>query len=243
MNKSKISLLILLVLVICSPSPSIAYEQTVDILQVTKIGSSISIVLDYNLNSTSQLDSNESLAVLVVFGQDEPFAIEAAMLFFHTVEEHYFLFWMLGDPYSQAQNWQIGVENEHFQTDDELLILNFIEFLGITDPEIETIILALITSACEVNTQTNDFRPILDQFITYLPIYYEVPSVEKPETSEETSTELSKEETTKSLEKTSESSEESSQGSVGGLTPGFTILSTMAVFLSTLIILRFRRNK
>jgi hypothetical protein len=222
-------------------NPSVANQQTIDILQVTKIGSSISIVLDYDLNSTSQLDSNESLAVLVVLNQEEPFNIEAAMLFFHTVKEQYFLFWMLGDPYTQAQNWQTGVENEHFFTDGELLNLNFIEYLGISDPQINTIVLALITSACKVKNQTNDFRPVLDQFITYLPVYYEIPSIDKPVTSEETSTEVTQEDTTES--KGEKSSEETSQGSVDGISPGFTILSTVGIFLSTLIVLRFRRKK
>ncbi|UCG04572.1 MAG: hypothetical protein JSW11_11440 [Candidatus Heimdallarchaeota archaeon] len=224
MKKSKTPFLIVIfALVGCTLSPSIANQQTIDILQVTKIGSSVSIFLDFDLNSTSQLDSNKSLAVLVVFTQDEPFVIEATMLFFHTVEED-FLFWMLGDPYTQAQIWQLGVENEHFQTQNELLTLNFIEYLGITKPEINPFVIALIASG-EVNNQTNDFRPILEQFVMFLPIHYEFPSIEQPGTTEETS------------------AKKSSQGSVGGLTPGFTILSTVGIFLSTLIVLRFKRKK
>lgn len=237
MKKSKTSfLIVVLVLIVCTLYPSVANQQTIDILQVTKIDSSISIVLDYDLNSTSQLDSNKSLAVLVVFTQDEPFIIEATMLFFHTVDDQMFIFWMLGDPYTQTQIWQFGVENEHFQTDNELLTLNFIEYLGITKPEINAIVIALFTS-CAVNNQTNDFRPILDQFITYLPIYYEIPSIEKPVTSKEISTEVTEEETTESQ------GEKSSEGSVDGVTPSFTILSTVGIFLSFLMVLRFKRKK
>ncbi|MFX0124473.1 MAG: hypothetical protein ACFFAE_12595 [Candidatus Hodarchaeota archaeon] len=212
MKKSKTSILIVLLLVMCTSSSSGANEQPVDILQVTRIGSSISIVLDYDLNSTSQLDINESLAVMVVFSQDESSTIEAAMLFFHTVEEEYFLFWMLGDPFTQAQNWQIGVENEHFQIEYELLTLNFIEFQGIKDPDMEIIVLAKINSVYEVSTYTNDFRPILIQFITDLPISYEFPSIETKATSEKKSS------------------------------PGFTIHSTLGVILLTLITIRFRRK-
>jgi hypothetical protein len=213
-------------------SPSIANQQIIDILQVTKFGSSVAISLDYDLNSTAQLGSNESLAVLVVFSQDEPFAIEATMLFFHTVEED-LLFWMLGDPFTQAQIWQLGVENNHFQTQNELLTLNFIEYLGITIPEIFPFVIALITSG-EVNNQTTDLSPILNQFVPYLPIYYEFPSIGQPGTTEETSTEIT-------TQKPSE--EESSQASVGGLTPGYTILSTVSILLSTIIVLRFKRKR
>lgn len=240
MKKSKAPYLILIFALIgCTLNPSIASQRTINILQVTKVGSSISIFLDYDLNSTSQLDSNESLAVLVVFSQDEPFVIEATMLFFHSVEED-LLFWMLGDPFTQAQLWQLGVENEHFQTQNELLALTFIEYLGITSPEIIPFVIALITIG-EVNNQTNDLSPILDQFVPFLPIYYEFPSIEQPGTTEETSTEMTGEKTT--LE-SSKSSEEESQASVGGLTPGFTIiLSTVSILLSTLVILRFKRKR
>jgi hypothetical protein len=119
---------------------------------------------------------------------------------------------MLGDPYTQAQNWQEGVENEHYLIDNELLTLNFIEFQGIKDPDIEIIVLANINSACEVSADTNDFRPTLNQFITNLPMSYEFPSIEKQATEKKSS-------------------------------PGFSILSTVGVFLSTLIVLRFRRKK
>ena len=228
MNKLKTPFLIIIfALVGCTLSPSIANQRTIDILQVTKIGPSISIFLDYNLNSTSQLDSNESLVVLVVFSQDNPFIIEAAMLFFHTAEDQYFLFWMLGDPYTQAQNWILGLENEHFQTDNELLILNFIEFLKISDPAIHPIVLALITSTYEVSNQTNDFQPILGKFIAYLPVHYEFPSFEESEFSSEETTETQG-------EKTSEE---------GGPTPGFVFLSTLGVFLSIPIAARLKRQK
>ncbi|MFX1507667.1 MAG: hypothetical protein ACFFDC_16395 [Promethearchaeota archaeon] len=229
--KSKTPLLIVIfALVGCTLSPSIANQHTIDILHVTKFGSSVTISLDYNLNSTAQFSSNESLAVLVVFSQDEPFVIEATMLFFHTVEED-LLFWMLGDPFTQAQIWQLGVENDHFQAQNELLTLNFIEYLGITKPEIFPFVIALITSG-EVNNQTTDLSPILDQFVPYLPIYYEFPSIEQPGTTEETTQETSV-----------KKSEESSQASVGGLTPGFTILSTLSILLSTLILLRFKQKR
>lgn len=235
MKRSKTLLLIMIfALVSCTLNPSEANQQTIDIFQVKKIGSSISISLDYDLNSTSQLDANESLAVLVVFSQDEPFVIEATMLFFHTFEED-FLLWMLGDPYTQAQLWQLGVENEHFYTQNGLLTLNFIEYLDITKSEIVPFVIALIASG-EVNNQTIDLTPILDQFVTYLPIHYEFPSIEQPSTTEEPSTDITSETLTK------KSSRESSQGSVNGLTPGFTILSTVTVFLSTLIVIRIKRK-
>jgi len=228
MKKSKTCFLLGLLLILCTPSsfPSQAYENTVEIYQVTKFGSSVSVVLDYDLNSTSKLDSNESLAVLVVFSQHEPFGIEAAMLFFHTIEEQYLLFWMLGDPYTQAQNWILGQENDHFQTENELLTLNFIEFPKISDPAINPIVLALISSF-EASNQTVDFRQILEKFIAYLPVHYEVPSFEKPETSSEESTETQG-------EKTSEE---------GGPTPGFMFLSTLVVFLSIPIATRLKRKK
>jgi hypothetical protein len=238
MKKSKTSLsIVILILVICTLNPSIASQRIIDILHVTKTGSSISIFLDYDLNSTSQLDSNESLAVLVVFSPDEPFSIEATMIFFHSVEED-LLFWMLGDPFTQSQMWQLGIENEHFHTQNELLALTFIEYLGITRPEIIPFVIAMITTG-EVNNQTNDLSPILDQFAAYLPIYHEFPSLEQPGTTEETSTEITTQES--STQKPSE--EESSQASVGGLTPGFTILSTLSILLSTLVVLRFKQKR
>ena len=216
-------------MILCSPISSLAYETTVEISQVTKFGSSVSILLDYDLNSTSKLESNESLAVFVVFSQDEPFSIEAAMLFFHTIEEQYFLFWMLGDPYTQAQNWILGLENDHFQTDNNLLTLNFIEFPKIGDPAIHPIVLALITSTYEISNQTIDFRPILEKFTTYLPVHHEIPSSEEPESSVE-------EETTVETE-TQKTSEE------GGPTPGFVFLSTLGAILSVPIATRLKRKK
>ncbi|MFX1516673.1 MAG: hypothetical protein ACFFC6_10210 [Promethearchaeota archaeon] len=234
MKKSKTCILIGLILVLCTPR-TFAYEHSVDILHVTKFGSSVSIVLDYNLNSTLKLDSNESLAVLAVFSQDEPFLIEAAMLFFHTIEEQYLLFWTLGDPYTQAQNWILGQENDHFQIDDSLLTLNFIEFPKIGDPTIHPIVLALITTTYEISNQTIDFRPILEKFIPYLPVYYEIPSSSGPESSSEA-------ETTETQSR--ESSEETShETGVGGLTPGFVFLSTLGVFLSIPIATRLKRKK
>ena len=206
----------------------ITNEVDVDILQKTQIGPAISIVLDYSFNTTSQLDINESLVVLVIFSittQEDPFTVQASMLFFHTVENQFFLFWMFGDPFRQAQNWQPGAENVHFRTDNDLLTLNFIEFLEISNPEIESTALAKITSGTEVSAYTNDFRVVLEQFMTDLPISYESPII-IPATSETEAT---------------TSTKESSQTRTG--TSGFTILSIFGVFLSVLITKKIRQKK
>ena len=196
-------------------------EKSVEIFQVIQTGPSLSITLDYDLNATSQLEENESLSVLVVFGnQENHFAIQAAMLFLHTQEGQYYLFWMLGDPYLQAQNWQMGRENEHFIVDKELLTLFFIEFSDINNQEIETSVLAQIDTDSGVNQQTNDFRIILDQFMSKLPISYPLVSSSITQTSDE-----------------------STQSTSGSLSPGFTILSLIGIFLSVLVLKKFRRKK
>ena len=233
MKKSKTCFLIGLVLVLCTPS-AFAYEHSVDIFHVTKFGSSVSIVLDYDLNSTSTLDLNESLVVLAVFGQGEPFLIEAAMLFFHAIEDQYLLFWTLGDPYTQAQNWILGQENDHFQTDNNLLTLNFIEFPKIGDPEIHPYVLALITTTYEISNQTIDFRPVLEKFIPYLPVYYEIPGSTEPESSSEAET---------TSETQARETSETSQGPGESIpTPGFVFLSALGVFLSIPIAARLKRK-
>ncbi|MFX0183313.1 MAG: hypothetical protein ACFE95_09565 [Candidatus Hodarchaeota archaeon] len=155
----------------------------VDVLQVNQSGPTLSILLDYNLSSTSYLDTNELLNVLVVFSdssQEDPLTIKAAMLFFHTSEDQFFLFWMLGDPYKQVQNWHTGTKNEHYQTNGNLLTLNFIEFQGISNQETECKILARISADFEVNSQVNDFREILDFFIADLPLSYEFSHLPTP---------------------------------------------------------------
>ncbi|MFW9855047.1 MAG: hypothetical protein ACFFFG_08290 [Candidatus Thorarchaeota archaeon] len=189
-------------------------EKSVEIVEVVQTGPAIAITLEYNLNTTSQLESNELLAVLVVFGiQEDPFVIKAAMLFLQTVEGQYYLFWTLGDPYRQAQNWQIGNENEHFTVDAELLTLFFIEFSDINNQNLETTVMAQITANFELNQQANDFRPILDQFIGRLPISY--PSKSYPTTSSESP----------------------------NVSSGFPILSAIGVFLLVLLLKRFKRKK
>ncbi|MFX0015399.1 MAG: hypothetical protein ACFFB2_09880 [Promethearchaeota archaeon] len=189
---------------------NIKNNQTVDILHVTKIDSTISIIMDYDLNSTSQLATNESLVVLVIFSittDENLYKIQAAMLFFHTGENQYFMFWMLGDPYKQAQDWQSGVKNEHFEINGDQLTLTFIEFLNIGNPEIETTVIAKLAFVGEVSVTTINFRPILDQFIAELPISYEIPSI----------------------------GSSSSEEAPGAATPGFTILSIASVAISVFL--------
>ncbi|UCE12879.1 MAG: hypothetical protein JSV04_11885, partial [Candidatus Heimdallarchaeota archaeon] len=80
---------------------AVSSDRNIDIFHVSQNGPTIMIVLDYNLSSTSQLVENETMALLVIFSQstqEDPFSIQAAMLFFHTIENQFFLFWMLGDP-------------------------------------------------------------------------------------------------------------------------------------------------
>ncbi len=210
-------------------------KKNVDIIQVTRNGPALSIELDYNLSSTAQLDANETLAVLVLFSQttqDDSLTIQAALLFFHTVEDQYFLFWMLGDPYSQAQNWQSGVENEHYQIDETLLTLTFIEYLGVDNQETETTILARITLYSEVNNQTNDFRIILDEFRVDLPLSFEIPTIEtiSKTTTSETTTEK---ESTTTTTTTTESF----------FTPGLMLFLTISVLFSMFLLKRFSKKK
>ncbi|MFW9778698.1 MAG: hypothetical protein ACFFE8_07560 [Candidatus Heimdallarchaeota archaeon] len=191
-------------------------EKNVGIVGVVQTGPTIAITLEYDLNTTSQLESNELLAVLVVLGiQENPFVIKAAMLFMQTVDGQYHLFWMLGDPYRHAQNWQTGNENEHFTVKNERLTLFFIEFSDINNQNLETTVLAQITTDFEPNQQTPDFRIILDQFIGRLPISYL--SGFYPATS------------TTSLESPNVSS-------------GFPIISTIGVFLLVLLLKKFKRK-
>ncbi|MFX0050810.1 MAG: hypothetical protein ACFE8U_05890 [Candidatus Hermodarchaeota archaeon] len=187
----------------------LASEQ-IDVLQVMQFDSTIKIVLDYNLSSTSKLDTNDLLTILVIFSestQEEPFIVNAAMLFFHTADDQFFLFWTLEDPYQQAQNWQLGTENEHYQINDDLLTLNFIEFLGVNSQEIK--VLAKISSDFEVNSHMNDFRVILDQFIANLPLSYEYLHTEPLKTKKKR-------------------------------TPGFTFVSIIGIFLSIIVIKKSR---
>jgi hypothetical protein len=189
-------------------------SEKIDVIQVTQINTKITIVLDYNLSSTSKLDTNELLAVLVTFSEstlEDPFAVHAAIIFFHTVDNQFFLFWTLEDPYHQAQNWQLGTENEHYQIYNELLILNFIEFLGINNQETEIRVLAKISSNFGVTTHTNDFRVILDQFIADLPLSYEYLHTE-PLTSKKKRT------------------------------PGFTFVTIIGIILSVIVLKKSRMN-
>jgi hypothetical protein len=189
-------------------------ENSVEIINVIQTGPAISITLDYDLNSTAQLEENELLTVLVVLGnQEDHFAIKAAMLFVHTNDGQYYLFWTLTDPYRQAQNWLAGNENEHFTVDNALLTLYFIEFLDIENPDLETTVLAQITADFEPDQQTNDFRIILDQFIGNLPISY--PVISYPTTTTETT----------------------------NVASGFPILSTIGIFLLVLILKKFKGKK
>jgi len=221
MKMSKTSIFTLFVLVfIFKAFPALAITDTinlptdnVDVLHVTQSGPTLSIVLDYNLSSTSHLDTNELLTVLVVFSdssQEDPLTIQAAMLFFHTSEDQFFLFWMLGDPYKQAQNWQTGAKNEQYQPDGNLLTLNFIEFQGISNQETEFKILAKISSDFEINSLVNDFRVILDLFLADLPLSYEFSYQPSPSDTKKK-----------------------------GIN-GFTILTAIGVFLSVLLV---KKNK
>ena len=148
---------------------------------------------------------------------------------------------MLGDPYKQAQNWQEGTENEHFQIIDETLTLNFIEFIGINNPGTEAIVLAKITLEFNQTDQMNDFRTILDEFVAYLPRPHEIPPTET--TSEPTTTTSVEESTTTpttSKEETTATKETTT--SDGLLTSGMTVLSTISLFLSLIIIRRTRQK-
>lgn len=240
MKMSKTFLISLLLLVVAiGVFPVLAFTETfneggVEIHQVTQIGPSLLIVLDYDLNSTALLDTNESLAVLVIFSdstEEGTLSVQAAMLFFHTDDNQFLLFWMLGDPYKQAQNWQKGTENEHFQTDGDQLTLIFIEFSAIQNPEIAISVYAKITSS-EINAYTNDFRIVLEQFIEELTISKDFPITTTQTTSEETSGPS----TTEKTEATT-STKDSSQRSAD-IASGFTILSILGVFLSAFIIKR-----
>ncbi len=226
-----------------------ANEGTIDVLQVTKIGSTISIVLDYTFNATSELDTTDSLAVLTLFSQtDDLPSFQASMLFFQTADNQLFHYWMLGDPYKQAQNWQEGTESEHYQINDETLTLNFIEFLEINNPGTEITILAKITLEFNQTDRMNDFRTILDEFVAYLPTSHEIPTTEPTTTTKETSeptTRTTEEATTTTVEEVTTTTKEPSQTTSGEpfLTSGLTILSTISLFLSLLIIKRTRQKK
>jgi len=240
MSKTFLITLFLLVLAIRT-FPELAFADTsnegsVEVHEVIRNGSGILIGLDYDLNSTSLLDTNESLAVLVIFSdstKEDTHPVQAAMLFFHTDDNQFFLFWMLGDPFKQAQNWQKGTENEHFRIDGDQLTLIFIEFWDINNPEITMTVLAKISSCCQVEAYTNDFRIVLEQFIAELPILHEFPMTTT--TSEETSGPSTTGET-----ETSTSSEESSRTDI---VSGFTILSIFGVLLSLFIIKSLTRKK
>ncbi len=224
-------------------------EGTIDVLYVTKIGSTISIELDYGFNATSELDTSDSLAVITLFSQaDDLLSFQASMLFFQTADDQLFHYWMLGDPYKQAQNWQEGTESGHYQISDETLTLNFIEFLGINNPGTEVIVLARITLEFNQTDQMNDFQTILDEFVTYLPTSHEIPTVEPTTTTEMTSEPTitpTEEVTTTTVEEVTTTTKEPPQTTTGGpfLTSGLTILSTISIFLSILITRRTRQKK
>ncbi|MFX1283916.1 MAG: hypothetical protein ACFFB5_09685 [Promethearchaeota archaeon] len=245
MKMSKTFLIPLLLLILAIGTfPTLAFantsnEEYIEVHQVIQNGPNILIELDYDLSSTSLLDTNESLAVLVIFSDstnEDTLTIQAAMLFFHTDDNQFLLFWMLGDPFKQAQNWQEGTENEHFQTDGDQLTLTFIEFVGAQEPEITVSVYARITSS-EINAYTTDFRIVLDQFIEELTTQT---------TSEETSGPLTTGKTTSSTTGTGKterttSTKESSQTKTD-IASGFTILSIFGILLSVVIIKRFTRK-
>ncbi|UCE14566.1 MAG: hypothetical protein JSV04_05145, partial [Candidatus Heimdallarchaeota archaeon] len=157
------------------------------------------------------------------------------MLFFHTIENKFFLFWMLGDPYTQAQNWQIGTEYEHYLTSNNQLTLTFIEFSGISNTEIT--VLAMFTSDIEVNAYGNDFRMTLDQFIEYLPLTYELPTIESTTTAPVTETSTTEEKTT-TEDKTTTTTTEEKRTTEPSLTAGFTLISLIGI---SILISRTRR--
>lgn len=228
----------------CRRNQAIRSDRNIDIFQVTKNGPSVVIVLDYNLSTTSQLAENEAMALLVLFSQstqEEPFSIQAAMLLFHTLEDQFFLFWMLGNPYGQAQNWQIGSRYEHFLTSDKQLTLTFIEFSEISNPETEITVLAKITSDIEVNTDGNDFRMTLNQFIDYLPLTYELPII-KTTTTEPTTTESMTTAPT-TTEPTTTTTTEERTSTEPSLTAGFTVISLFGISISILITKKYDLKK
>jgi hypothetical protein len=158
------------------PVALITNKQNIDVHYVFQSGSHVSISLDYDFSTTTQLDTNEFLSILLVFtdNEEDPLdGIDAAILFFHTATNQFLLFWMIGDPFHQTQMWQLGVEFQHFQVDKDLLIIDLIEFTNISDHEIKLIVMGKILANFELDGQVTDFRMILDQFLPELNVGYE----------------------------------------------------------------------
>jgi hypothetical protein len=197
----------------CSSPTSLAGER-VPVIDVFQSGSHVSITLNYNFSTTGQLGNDGCLAVLVAFMNRTSNAPEAAIMFFHTIKDQFLSFWMIGDPYHQAQHWQ---HSDHFQVNCSLLSLDFIEFLDISNTDIHLVVLASILTDFNLDTQTGDFQSILEEFEPDLHVDYWYPE------STTTTTKLST--TTSSF------------------IPGFTLLIITGVFIALSVISMKKRGK
>ncbi|MFW9994891.1 MAG: hypothetical protein ACFFD4_22815 [Candidatus Odinarchaeota archaeon] len=204
-----------------------APEEHVTILDVFQSGSQISIMLNYNFSSTAQLGTDGYLAVFLVFRNVTSSAPETAMLFFHTADDNFSLFWMAGDPYHQAQFWQ---QSKQFQVNHNLLSMDFIEFLEITNPDIQLVVLAKILTGPNTNLQIGDFQSVLEEFGTDLYVGYGF--IVTTKTTTETSTGTTSRETSISSTTTAPS-----------FIPGFTLLAMIGVLVSLSVIVRNRQRQ
>lgn len=142
----------------------------ITIYDVFQSGPYISIILDYNFSTTTLLSDSGTLAIVIAYVNHSSSNIEAIELFFHTPSNDFHLFWMIGDPLQEVQQWYLGNIFEHYQVQENQLDLSFIEFLNINDPTIEILVKARILEDVTISSQSDDFSIILEYFFDVLPL-------------------------------------------------------------------------
>jgi len=193
----------------------------ITIYDVFQSGPYTSIILDYNFSSTAILSDSGTLAIVIAYINQSSSIIESIELFFHTPSNEYLLFWMIGDPFREVQQWYLGNIFEHFQVQENQLDLSFIEFFNINDPTIKILVRARILEDVTIFSQSNDFSIILENFFDVLPL---------PSWSLSYPTKTS----TISTSRTTSTSTDSSTTTTG-LTPGFSFIIILGIIFYQLI--------
>ena len=174
----------LLSLILISSSNGIALNSPIEILVNNRTSDSLEIMLNYDFSSTY----DESLAFIATFSPYQYLSdIESSIIFIRTPEEENFLFWMIGNPFTQAQNWQQGYNLEHYSITGNTIYFQFTEYINFKDPELFVYEFAMFTSM-SVDSYSNDFSEILLSILPFIPITeFTVQSSETDTTNPDTS--------------------------------------------------------
>lgn len=161
-------------------------NNTIEVLTVNHSINGLEVGLDYDFSTTYE----ESMAFIATFSPNEYLKdIEGLIIFIRTpLEENYF-FWMLGNPFLTAQNWQQGFSSQHFSISDNSLFVYFTEYESFTTPNLYIYTYATFSSII-VDSYSNDFSDLLLHIPPLIPIEDQTTSSEseQPTTSESTTT-------------------------------------------------------